>query len=218
MPKNGAAPVPVCIDFAELSDHKIDLSVAIEEAFGKNGLGLVTIKNVPDYTTLRKALLPLAARLAQLPEDQKTALEDPLSSYNFGWSQGKEKLENGAYDTSKASFYANPLTDRPTDDPKLIEHQPAYCRPNIWPTDNVPELEQAFKALGKLIYDVGMLVTEQCSKYLVSTKVIDVKPPLPEVLSRSNCHKVRETKKIFEILFSSTNLLLYFLLPRELHS
>jgi len=81
------SPVPVSIDFAELCDNSNDLSQAIEEAFGVNGLGLVTIKNVPNYTTLRRAVLPLAARLAQLTQEQKTALEDPLSSYNFGWSQ-----------------------------------------------------------------------------------------------------------------------------------
>jgi isopenicillin N synthase-like dioxygenase len=192
----GAVPVPVCIDFAELCDCSNDLSRAIEEAFGVNGLGLVTVKDVPNYTTLRQALLPLAARLAQLTQEQKTALEDPLSSYNCGWSQGREKLENGAPDLNKGSFYANPLTDRPTEDPRLLEEQPAYCRPNIWPTSALPELEEAFKALGKVIYNVGMLVTEQCSKYLAE-KGISMKPTLSEILSQSNCHKVKNKMFLF---------------------
>jgi non-haem dioxygenase in morphine synthesis N-terminal len=203
MPGLGAAPIPLCIDYAELCDHSKtnDLGPAIETAFGINGLGLLTIKNVPNYTTFRQALLPLAAKLAQLPQDQKNALEDPLSSYNFGWSQGKEKLENGAPDSNKGSFYANPLIDKPTEDLTLLREQPAYCRPNLWPTEQLPELEPAFKALGRVIYDVGMLVTEQCSTYLAA-KGIDVKPPLPEVLSRSICHKVRNVFITFILLLS----------------
>jgi isopenicillin N synthase-like dioxygenase len=191
MTENRAAPDPVCLDFKTLCDHSTDLGQLIEEAFGKNSLGLVTIKNVPNYATLRQALLPLAASLAQLPPDVKLSLEDPLSSFNFGWSQGKEKLENGSFDSNKGSFYANPLDDRPTKDPTLLEQQPAYCRPNIWPTEQLPELEEAFKALGKVIYDVGMLVTEHCSKYLVD-KGISMESPLPKVLQKSNCHKVSQ--------------------------
>ena len=194
MSENGTAPVPVCLDFAELCDHNNDLGLAIETAFGVNGLGLITIKNVPAYPTLRRALLPLAARLAQLNDDQKAALEDPLSSYNFGWSQGKEKLENGAPDANKGSFYANPLIDCPTEDPTLLEEQPAYCRSNIWPpAEQVPQVEPAFKALGKVMYDVGMLVTAHCSRYLEKNG-ISVNPPLQEILTRSNCHKVRKKK------------------------
>lgn len=122
-----------------------------------------------------------------------------IYSISFGTTQGKEKLENGALDLNKGSFYANPLIDRPTEDPRLLEEQPAYCRPNIWPTAEIPDLEETFKALGKVIYVVGMLVTEHCGKYLAQ-KGISVKPPLSRILSQSDCHKVR-IKEMF--LYSS---------------
>jgi hypothetical protein len=52
----------VVLDFHKLGDDSIDFSKAIEEAFGINGLGLLTVKNVPNVSTLRKNLLPLAHR------------------------------------------------------------------------------------------------------------------------------------------------------------
>ncbi|CAL5443108.1 unnamed protein product [Camellia sinensis] len=60
-------------------DKNIDLSAKIEEGFGPNGLGILSISDL----------------LACLPEDVKKELEDPNSRYNFGWSHGKEKLESG---------------------------------------------------------------------------------------------------------------------------
>lgn len=38
--------------------------------------------------------------------------------------------------------------------------------PNIWPKDDFPALEPAFKALGQLIVDVGILVARQCDKHV----------------------------------------------------
>ncbi|CAI7896829.1 unnamed protein product, partial [Closterium sp. NIES-53] len=61
--------------------------------------------------------------------------------YSFGWSEGKESVEAGRRDSLKASFYANPLTDTPTTDLELIRRFPTYCRPNVWPSQDLPELE-----------------------------------------------------------------------------
>lgn len=46
----------------------------------------------------------------------------------------------------------------------MAEH-PAYFRPNIWPSADLPALEQAFKQLGQLIVSVGMLLTSHCDRY-----------------------------------------------------
>ncbi|XP_028117194.1 uncharacterized protein LOC114314865 [Camellia sinensis] len=78
-----------------MQDKNIDLSAKIEEGFGPNGLGILSISDVPEYSSLRQNLLCLSPRLACLPEDVKKELEDPNSRYNFGWSHGKEKLESG---------------------------------------------------------------------------------------------------------------------------
>ena len=63
-----------------------------------------------------------------MPAEVRAIYEDPASSYNFGWSQGKETLEGGQPDTNKGSYYANPALDRPTEDPQLLREYPAYCR------------------------------------------------------------------------------------------
>lgn len=186
---------PVCLDFKSLTDPSIDLAAEFQKAFGPDGLGLITVKNVPDFPTLRRNLLPLAARLAQLPDEVKLAYEDPASTYNFGWSCGKETLENGAPDYRKGSFYANPLCDRPSEDPSEIAAEPAYCRPNIWPKE-LPELEGAFKALGKVIYDVGILLTAHCNK-LLEERGSKVTPSLTDVLARSKCHKASTSFDVF---------------------
>ena len=41
-------------------------------------------------------------------------------------------------------------------------------RPNIWPHRDLPELRPAFQALGRLLAEVGMLVTDLCDEYVQS--------------------------------------------------
>jgi len=82
----------------------------------------------------------------------------------FGWSYGKEKLKNDEYDVYKGSYYNNPQYDVPTEDPELITKYPEVCLPNIWPKDDFPSLEPAFKSLGNLICEVGYLVTRSCDR------------------------------------------------------
>ncbi|GMQ06669.1 hypothetical protein CsSME_00051161 [Camellia sinensis var. sinensis] len=68
-------------------------------------------------------------------------------------------------DILKGSFYANPIFDTPTTDESLVQRYPSYCGSNIWPDRALPELEVAFKALGKLILDVGLMVAYHCDRY-----------------------------------------------------
>nr|XP_027070807.1 uncharacterized protein LOC113695836 isoform X3 [Coffea arabica] len=146
---------------------------------------------VPGYSSLRQNLLHLSPRLAGLSDDQKRDLEDPDSRYNFGWSHGKEKLESGKPDTLKGSFYANPVLDKPTSDPALIQRYPSYCGANIWPRSALPELEPAFKPLGKLILEVGMLLAYHCDLYAFQGMKMLEDDGLEQILRRSRCHKGR---------------------------
>jgi isopenicillin N synthase-like dioxygenase len=157
---------PVCVDYAALCAAEFDLSL-VRKAFGPKGLGIILIKGVPQYSELRRKLLPLASRFATLADSVKSRYEDSASSYNVGWSCGKEMLQDGTPDVFKGSFYANPLCDVPTRDPELLRCYPQYMRPNLWP-EELPELETAFKALGRLIFDVGMIVLGHCEKYISS--------------------------------------------------
>ncbi|KAG0519143.1 hypothetical protein BDA96_09G238700 [Sorghum bicolor] len=131
----------VTIPFADLRDRSKDLSGFIEEGFGPRGLGIVSITDVPGYPELRRRLLRLAPRIVNLPDDVKKQLEDPDSSYHFGWSRAEEKFESGRWDTPKGSYFANPVFDVPTTDDELVTRYPSYCRPNIWPTDHLLSLK-----------------------------------------------------------------------------
>ncbi|EFJ13385.1 hypothetical protein SELMODRAFT_122337, partial [Selaginella moellendorffii] len=157
---------------------------------GAQGLGIIAVSNVPGFTEMRsnRNLLNLAQSLSSLPENALKELEDPASRFSFGWSHGKEFLESGQLDELKASFYANPIVDRPTDDPALIERYPSYCRANLWPRKELPDLESSFKKLGSLIVKVGLHLAAHCDKH-VSRKGGD--PRLTDMLKNSLCHKGR---------------------------
>ncbi|XP_021764470.1 uncharacterized protein LOC110729081 isoform X1 [Chenopodium quinoa] len=182
---------PVTIPFSDIQDKNEDLSALIEKGFGPNGLGIISISNVPGFSSLRQTLLRLSPKLAKLPEEEKEKLEDPDSRYNFGWSHGKEKLESGNPDMLKGSFYANPLLDVPTLDQALIQRYPAYCGRNIWPQSALPELEVAFKAIGRIMLDVGMMVAYHCDRYVSEGMKVGKDEGLEQIIHRSRCHKGR---------------------------
>lgn len=179
----------VTLDYNDLVAGK-DLSEFIEKAYGYDGIGLLTVSNVPSLVEKRATLLPLANRLANLPADVLEKYVHEESHYSFGWSHGKENLE-GKPDESKGSFYANPQYDRPEDDEAIIQKYPAFLHPNIWPTAEIPELEPAFKELGQLIVNVGKLVARQVDTYIKSKCPAYENSKLEKVINTSKCCKAR---------------------------
>lgn len=182
---------PVTISYSDLKDKGKDLSSKIEEAFGPEGLGVISISDVPEFSFLRRNLLHLSPILASLPDDVKVSLEDPVSRYSFGWFHGNEKLESAKLDAFKGCFSANPIIDVPTTDVSLMQRYSSFCRPNKWPTTALPELEVAFKALGQLILDVGLMVACHCDKYVLKAADLDEDDSLEKLIKHSRCHKAR---------------------------
>eukprot|EP00898_Chlorokybus_atmophyticus_P004054 jgi/Chlat1/464/Chrsp103S01080 len=186
------APALVSVAYQELLEEPGRLANKIAEAYGSGGFGILTVSGVPGYAQRRCELLPLAQRLAALPETSLKELEDPASTYNVGWSHGKESLANGRPDRLKGSFYANPQYDVPTTDQQLVVQYPHYCRPNIWPDKHLPQLSPALKSLGKLIVEVGLLVAKHCDDYVASqSQQASSTQRLQSVISRSRCTKAR---------------------------
>lgn len=179
----------VALDFAEL-EADADLSDRIAEAFSYDGLGILTVRGVPGLAELRQNLLPLARRFADLPDEVKAQYEHPDSCYSFGWSHGKEKLQ-GKPDLAKGSFYANPQYDRPVEDEEIIQNFAPFVHPNIWPTEHVPDMEPAFKAMGQLVVRVGELVARQCDRYVQQQCPNYEDFKLFEVIRTSKCCKAR---------------------------
>jgi len=153
----------VTIAYQDLLDGK-DISEQILKAFGTSGLGALTISGIPNYKELRHKLLPLSHKLAHLPDEIKKKLEHEASMWNVGWSHGKEKLADKP-DLSKGSFYANPIYDIACEDEKLKSLYPFAYPDNIWPKDDLPELEGAFKDLGKLMYETVLLLAKHIDTF-----------------------------------------------------
>jgi hypothetical protein len=167
-----------------------DLTEEIARAYGATGLGILTVEGIPELDEARSNLLPLAHRFASLSDEikEKYTIEDAF--YAFGWSRGKEKLD-GQFDYSKGSYYNNPQYDRPVDDEELIKKFPAFIHPNIWPSEDLPEMEAAFKALGQLIVAVGVLVSKQCDAYVKKQCATYKDNYLQKTLETSLCCKAR---------------------------
>lgn len=172
---------------------------SIAQAFGNHdsALGIVVVRNVPEFVKLRAELLPLIRKFAtSLPESVREKYENPQSSYSVGWSHGKEAMAEGKPDFSKGSYYFNPICDRPSEDPAAIKEWPEFYEPNIWPSEDLPELEKAAKSLGKLIVNVGQNLARHCDYYV------------------SQCLPSFRSNRISSILQNSTNckarLLHYF--------
>ncbi|CAN0205739.1 unnamed protein product [Phaeothamnion confervicola] len=108
-----------------------DLSDDIARAFGSDALGILIVAGVPTLKEMRRRLLPLSHRLANLDPEVRRRYEHAPSTFSFGWSHGKESLE-GRPDLSKGSFYANPQYDRPVDDEEVIAAYPTFAHPNMW--------------------------------------------------------------------------------------
>jgi hypothetical protein len=169
----------VNISYPELVAEK-SLIDKIEQGFGPESNGVITISDVPGFAEKRKALLPLAAKLAHLGPEALKKLEVPSVGWSIGWSHGRENYLNHP-DWSKGSFYANPEYDEP------IRDGEGYHL-NIWPREDLPELEGAFKALGNEICRVGYLLALRIDRYLEYYNLGYVESKYLYALSESKCH------------------------------
>jgi isopenicillin N synthase-like dioxygenase len=165
------APVDlVVIDYADILDPIADVSRAILEAFGADGLGVLAIKNIPDWEVLTKKTLPVAHKLVNLPGSTLKSLEHEDSLFNSGWSFGKEKLGDKP-DVHKASYYFNPLSDDAR--PETRELYPWALPANRWPSEELPEMEAVCKSLGSLMHSVTVSLARRIDGMGLGTKIAD---------------------------------------------
>ena len=112
---------PIIVDLNDLTERKIDIDI-INLAFGKDSLGLIVVKNIPELKEMRENLIKAGRKFVSLPNHIKEKYEVEKAFYSVGWSFGKEKMKNNTPDFAKGSFYANPLHDNPAkNNQKLIE-------------------------------------------------------------------------------------------------
>mmetsp|Transcript_3472 Transcript_3472/g.4613 ORF Transcript_3472/g.4613 Transcript_3472/m.4613 type:complete len:420 (-) Transcript_3472:21-1280(-) len=170
---DGAVAVDVVIlDWKDVvgTETSDSLLNALEQALGPGGVGLVAIRNVPEFVEAKRAFLPMAHALISLEKKNndtnnnnnnsnmnmndylESNLTDAASLYNAGWSHGKEKLgDDKPPDTSKGSFYYNPLTDTPGT-PEDRQQYPLSYPCNLWPDkDILPGFKQNACHIGVIL-------------------------------------------------------------------
>ncbi|KAF9023407.1 Clavaminate synthase-like protein [Hymenopellis radicata] len=198
MPDEKIAYTPegvVLVSYPTLVSAPETLGAAIEKAFGSGPecLGIIVVKDLPPaYVAQREKLLTLAYKFAHLAQAQREKYSDESSNYSFGWSHGKE-IMNGKPDVLKGSYYANPIIDVPSVSQELAEEWKEYYRPNIWPDPNeqgVEGFEEAFKDLGRFVFDTGCALAEACQPFALS-RFSDATMSLPKLISTSQTTKAR---------------------------
>mmetsp|Transcript_28275 Transcript_28275/g.60253 ORF Transcript_28275/g.60253 Transcript_28275/m.60253 type:complete len:400 (-) Transcript_28275:246-1445(-) len=175
-PSSSSSSRLVIIDYRDVASSKIDLSLHLERAFGgqrhssastetndPSPLGIIAIRNIPNFFDAKRNFLPLAHALAHLePDYLERHLSDEKSFFNAGWSHGKEKLGDEP-DFAKASYYFNPITDKPGTEEER-ERYPASYPCNKWPNEEeVPQLKQfkeGARTLGKIMHEVVILLAK----------------------------------------------------------
>mmetsp|Transcript_26205 Transcript_26205/g.32300 ORF Transcript_26205/g.32300 Transcript_26205/m.32300 type:complete len:435 (-) Transcript_26205:123-1427(-) len=136
---------------------------------GNSALGVIVIRNIPSFVETKNSFLPLAHKLATLPQDYlDTNLTDAKSMYNTGWSHGKEKLKNNIPDYAKGSYYFNPITDSPGTEEERDKYPASYPK-NKWPDEShIPQFEHLGKRLGVIMKDVVALLASHIDSYVLS--------------------------------------------------
>ncbi|CAL1696322.1 unnamed protein product [Somion occarium] len=185
----------VLISYKDLTSSPLSLSSSIDKAFGSGPdcLGIILVRDLPpSYPASRERLLKLAYKFAKLPEPIREQYADPGSRYSFGWSHGKE-IMNGRPDTLKGSYYANPVVDSPAVSSELRVSYPEYYGNNIWPSNDIKEVEgfeQAFKDLGRLVFKVGCELATACQPF-ASSYLSDSSLSLSKLIGSSQTVKAR---------------------------
>ncbi|KAH8046528.1 hypothetical protein JL722_13586 [Aureococcus anophagefferens] len=162
----------VLIDYDDLVNARNDADTAqkIKFAFGKDGLGVLAVTNVPqELRDQRLRLLGIARRLGTLPEETLAKYENPDLHYCAGWSRGREKFK-GKVDTAKGSWYANGLhEDAANGDADLKARYPESTTEPAWPDAEVgDDMRGAFRSFSRSLYDLSRHVLRHCDAAVAS--------------------------------------------------
>ena len=166
---------PVCIDYSELATSS-DLSKQINSALGKEGLGIIAVKNIPDYLEMRKNILRSGRALALLSNEQKESIIVRGANYPIGWRCGTDHYQ-GISNISQASFFANPEVDFPQTE----------WPPNVWPHNSLPNLEREFKLFGSKLIQVSSLLAKHLDIYISSLVKDYIPGTLYDIITNQRC-------------------------------
>ncbi len=167
----------ITLEYKDL-ESKVDLENEIRKGLvNEDALGIVLVKNIPNYQQLRQNLLTTIPKVANLSPDILEQYELPETDYWIGWSHGRElRASDKQPDTHKGSFYFNPAPGDMVSDDHL-------SHPNVW-IKEIPEFEKYCMELSQMMLKVGKLVAIQCDKFSHKSKV-------STIIETSHSHKAR---------------------------
>ena len=188
-----AAADVVTISYDDLCEAPIgSLHDMIERAYGHSGLGILVVSGIPQLKSLRRRTLESIREFACLPAHLHAQFESAESFYSVGWSHGREKMAKDVYDTAKGSFYFNPIADDAfADQPELKEAYPAFCAPNMWPSELVPSMQPNAMRLSRLLVDTGALIASHCDAFVESRCASYERGKLQRIVRESRTCKAR---------------------------
>jgi len=133
----------------------------IEEAFGRDKLGLIVIKNIPGYIEKREKLLKQGFLLANLREEVLKKYERKEANYHIGWSKARAYTD-GDIEELTGHFYARIKTDH-----LIIPSEPETEKlfTNIWPQE-LPSFKEDFLSLGEVIFESQNLLMKHIDSYI----------------------------------------------------
>ena len=159
------------IDYDELINPCINLHEEIHNSFGREGLGFLVVKNIPNYVNARENVLGNGYKLSKLNDNYLKTLEKPETNYIVGWSKGKAFTEN-KYEYLSSSFYARTQSDHLPykNDPEMEK-----ISKNVWPEEYlIPSFKKSYVEMGTIMINTQINVLRHIDKYLLFDSTIKI--------------------------------------------
>jgi len=120
------------------------------QAFGKEGLGVLSISDIPRLHSSKINLLSQSYKLISLPDSEKMKLTSSGVGNTIGWSEQKSP-----FGEIQASFTANPQEDTIGDSKNK----------NLWP-GTLPNLRPNFRGLSQILLETCIQLSSHIDHFL----------------------------------------------------
>ncbi len=153
----------VKIDYSVLNNQTSDLSEEIVKAFGKQGLGLIAIKNIPNLKQARQNILKKGFEFYHLDDRILKKLEKPEINYMVGFNRGRSYTEN-EFEYLTNAFYARTQNDRPSFKyDKALEEK----YKNVWPDEkDIKDFKKFYFEMGNIMHNILVLLLKHVDEYM----------------------------------------------------
>ena len=136
---------PVVLDFKKLIDTSADTSGEIEQAFGKDGLGLIAITNIPGYSEARKNFIEIGVEFAKSKHEILKKYAKPETVFQSGYDSNESHMQDASSSllTSFKGTSCHETLNFP-EDPELMKNFH-----NEWP-EHIKNFGKYFTEMGKI--------------------------------------------------------------------